>query len=43
MELGLNHADITHVDFMIGTPDLTIEAETNKGKILIFKDGNFNI
>lgn len=43
MELGLNQSPITHVDFMIGTPDLNIEAETNKGKILIFKNGNFNI
>jgi len=43
MELGLNHSSITHVDFMIGTPDLNIEAETNKGKILILKNGNFNI
>lgn len=33
----------THVDFMIGTSDLQIEAETNEGKKLIFKNGNFNI
>lgn len=33
----------THVDFMIGTSDLEIEAETNEGKKLIFKNGNFNI
>lgn len=33
----------THVDFMIGTKDLNIEADTNKGKVLIFKDGNFNL
>lgn len=32
-----------HVDFMIGTNDLTIEADTIKGKKLIFKNGNFNI
>lgn len=32
-----------HVDFMIGTYDLNIEAETNKGKVLILKNGNFNI
>lgn len=43
MEVGLNYAPLTHVDFMIGTSDLSIEAETNKGTILIFKDGNFNI
>ena len=39
---GLNVTDI-HVDFMIGTEDLNIEAETNEGKKLIFKKGNFNI
>ena len=39
---GLNFSS-THVDFMIGTSDLEIEAETNKGKILIFKNGNFNL
>lgn len=33
----------THVDFMIGTNDLQIEAETKEGKKLIFKNGNFNI
>ena len=32
-----------HVDLMIGTYDLNIEAETNKGKVLILKNGNFNI
>lgn len=42
LERGLNQSK-THVDFMIGTKDLTIEAETKNGKILIFKDGNFNI
>ena len=41
-ELGLNQSNI-HVDFMIGTNDLQIEAETTKGKIKIFKNGNFNI
>ena len=40
---GLNQADTTHVDFMIGTSDLKIEAITNKGKILIFNEGNFVI
>lgn len=42
LEKGVNQAD-NHVDFMIGTADLEIEAETNKGTILIFKDGNFCI
>ena len=42
MQIGMNFSDV-HVDFMIGTPDLMIEAETEKGKVLIFKDGNFNI
>ena len=33
-----------HVDFMIGTKDLMIEATTFEGeKILIFKDGNWAI
>ena len=41
-EKGLN-VSTTHVDFMIGTNDLKIEAETNKGKVLIFKNGNFNL
>ena len=39
--IGLNYAD-NHVDFMVGTKDLTIEATTKKGKILLFKDGNFS-
>ena len=39
---GLNSSDI-HVDFMIGTRDLQIEADTIEGKKLIFKNGNFNI
>lgn len=39
---GLNMAP-AHVDFMIGTPDLNIEAQTNQGKKLIFKNGNFNL
>lgn len=42
MNKGVNQSK-NHVDFMIGTPDLNIEAETNNGKILIFKNGNFNI
>lgn len=41
-EIGLNEA-ANHVDFMIGTDDLSIEAETNEGVVQIFKDGTFNI
>ena len=41
-KIGLNFSS-NHVDFMIGTDDLNIWAETNKGKVLIFKDGDFNI
>lgn len=41
-EKGLNSSKI-HVDFMIGTSDLQIEAITKEGNIIIFKDGNFNI
>ena len=41
-EKGLNISS-THVDFMIGTSDLEIEADTIEGKILIFKNGNFCI
>lgn len=40
--IGFNTSK-THVDFMIGTSDLEIEAETKEGKKLIFKNGNFNI
>ncbi len=40
---GINQSK-NHVDFMIGTPDLNIEATLEDGsKILVFKDGNFNI
>ena len=42
LELGCNKS-IVHTDFMIGTSDLEIEADTKEGKILIFKNGNFNI
>ena len=39
--LGLNKSD-SHVDFMIGTEDLSIIGITSNGKeIEIFKDGNF--
>ena len=39
---GLNHSD-NHVDFMIGTDDLNIMAETKNGEMLIFKNGEFNL
>lgn len=39
--LGINHSN-THVDFMIGTKDLNIVANTNKGYINIFTNGNFD-
>lgn len=39
---GMNLSGV-HEDFMIGTHDLEIEAETKKGKVLIFENGNFNI
>lgn len=41
-KLGVNSSK-NHVDFMIGTKDLSIEADTNKGKITIMKDGNLVI
>lgn len=41
-KLGVNFSK-NHVDFMIGTKDLIIEADTNKGKIVIMKDGNLVI
>ena len=38
---GLNHSD-THVDFMIGTADLSIVGTRENGEqIEIFRDGNF--
>lgn len=42
LEKGINQSSI-HVDFMIGTKDLNIDADSEKGKVLIFKNGNFNI
>lgn len=42
LEKGINQSK-NHVDFMIGTSDLQIEAQTKDGKILLFKQGNFNI
>ena len=42
-EHGINDS-LTHVDFMIGTSDLSIVATTVDGKeVVIFKDGNFTI
>jgi len=41
-ELGLNNSK-NHVDFMIGTEDLTIEAETKDGKVTIMENGNLVI
>lgn len=41
MEVGLNDS-LSHVDFMVGTSDLTITAECNSGEIItIFKDGKW--
>ena len=42
IKLGVNPSD-NHVDFMIGTDDLEIIAETNQGKVTIFSNGNFSI
>ena len=40
--LGLNDS-ILHVDFMVGTPDLTIIGTTDNGKeIPVFENGNFS-
>ena len=41
-EIGINSSSI-HVDFMIGTPDLEIDADTKNGKQKIFTKGNFSI
>jgi len=41
-ELGVNNSKI-HVDFMIGTKDLLVEAETKDGLVVIMKDGNICI
>ncbi len=42
-ERGINDS-VTHVDFMIGTEDLSIVAVTEDGReVQIFKDGNFAI
>ena len=38
---GLNDS-ITHVDFMVGTPDLRIVGTTHDGReIPVFENGNF--
>ena len=40
-ELGINDS-IIHVDFMIGSPDLSIDAKDKDGKLYpIFRDGNW--
>ena len=39
---GINVSSI-HIDFMIGSDDLEIEAETNKGKKLIYSKGKYMI
>ena len=41
LKVGLNKSD-SHVDFMVGTKDLSIIATTHKGEeIVIFKDGKW--
>ena len=40
--LGINRCQ-NHVDFMIGTKDMQIDAETKDGRITIMKDGNLII
>lgn len=42
IKFGINPSK-NHVDFMIGSPDLQIDAITKKGKVKIFKNGNFNL
>jgi aminopeptidase len=38
---GLN-ASITHVDFMVGTADLSIDGYTQDGRCVpVFRNGNF--
>lgn len=40
-EIGINDSDV-HVDFMVGTKDLEITAQTEDGKTLkVFENGNF--
>ena len=41
LALGVNQS-IAHVDFMVGTPDLSIVGTTHDGReIPVFRDGNF--
>lgn len=41
---GINASRSTHVDFMVGTPDLSITGTTRDGRhVQIFKDGRFSI
>ena len=41
LSAGLNKS-ITHVDFMVGTADLTIDGYTADGRLIpVFRDGNF--
>jgi len=41
-EAGANHS-LVHVDFMVGTPDLSITAVDKDGnEIAIFTDGDFS-
>ena len=37
---GINES-IIHVDFMIGTADLSIDAVTDKGVVPVFREGNW--
>lgn len=41
-QMGVNKS-FNHVDFMIGTSDLKIEALTKMGEVVIFENGNFVI
>ena len=41
-DIGFNDS-LTHVDFMIGTEDLDIVAETEQGKVKIIENGKFVI
>lgn len=41
-KLGINFSTL-HVDFMIGSDDLNILADTNDGPKLILKDGSYNL
>ncbi len=43
IEKGLNLNATSHIDFMIGSSDLSILADTKEGPKLIFKNGKFNL